>query len=226
MGKIHISFADGPKYYKENQNFLAEKYKNFGFVCKTYNRSGIEDFFINANEKILSNSIGNGYWLWKPYIILKELINMSDDDILLYTDCADDVISDPSEFISKILDMNDGILIVETEFKNIHYTKKDCFVIMDCDNEKYHNSFHMEAGICAFRKNKKSIKFVSEWLENCKNYDSICNETIVHENYPSFIAHRNDQSILTNLSIRYGIRTVTIREMYKYFLYDSLNKKI
>jgi hypothetical protein len=226
MEKKYISFADGPSYYRENQNLLIEKYSKFGFTCKAYSGSDLENTFVRDNKKILSSSIGNGYWLWKPYIILKELTEMSNGDILLYTDCADDVISDPSKFIEDVLDSNDGMLIVETEYKNSQYTKKDCFVIMNCNEETYHNSNHMEAGICAFMKNEKSIKFVTEWLENCKNYESICNDTIINENHESYIAHRNDQSILTNLSIRNGIKTVPIAEMYKYFTYDSLNKKI
>ena len=29
---------------------------------------------------------GAGYWVWKPYIVLKTLLAMNDDDVMFYND--------------------------------------------------------------------------------------------------------------------------------------------
>src|SRR3989338_10956210 len=45
-----------------------------------------KDFWNIHNEFISSNSIGYGYWIWKPYIILKTIDDLNADDILIYMD--------------------------------------------------------------------------------------------------------------------------------------------
>ena len=45
--------------------------------------------FREKNKDILSNTRGNGYWLWKSYIINKTIIEkLNDGDYLIYTDAA------------------------------------------------------------------------------------------------------------------------------------------
>ena len=46
------------------------------------------EFWNNHSEFILANKRGYGYWLWKPYLIMKTLEQMNDNDILVYADCG------------------------------------------------------------------------------------------------------------------------------------------
>lgn len=46
------------------------------------------DFWPKHSRFINSNPRGYGYWLWKPYIILKQLELLNDGDILFYADCG------------------------------------------------------------------------------------------------------------------------------------------
>ncbi len=47
-----------------------------------------ENFWLKHNNFIESNLKGYGYWIWKPYIIMKTLEKMNNNDILLYLDCG------------------------------------------------------------------------------------------------------------------------------------------
>ncbi|GJP64501.1 hypothetical protein CLOP_g21479 [Closterium sp. NIES-67] len=55
--------------------------------CIPYNHSSLDPIFTSRNDKILSLPRGVGYWVWKPYLILKTLLEeMQDGDLLLYAD--------------------------------------------------------------------------------------------------------------------------------------------
>jgi hypothetical protein len=62
--------------------------------CRIYNRSELELDAIVQKEK------GNGYWIWKPYIIFKTLISNSINygDIVMYSDAERRFIGDPLEY--------------------------------------------------------------------------------------------------------------------------------
>ena len=42
--------------------------------------------FYEDNFHILQAKKGLGYWLWKPYIILQELLKLDNGDVLVYSD--------------------------------------------------------------------------------------------------------------------------------------------
>ena len=49
-----------------------------------YGPNDIDIGFMQINNDILSSKRGNGYWLWKPYFILKTLIEkLNDGDYLI-----------------------------------------------------------------------------------------------------------------------------------------------
>ena len=99
------------------------------------------------------------------------------------------------------------IVLVPDPWPQKMYTKRDCFILMKCDNEKYWESIQVEAGIIVVKKTEYSIKIVDEWLEWCKNENiltdipNICGK----DNFSCFIDHRHDQSVLSNLAKKYNI---------------------
>ena len=48
--------------------------------------------FFKMNEHILLQKRGAGYWLWKPYVLLRELYLAEEGDVIVYSDAAVDVI--------------------------------------------------------------------------------------------------------------------------------------
>ena len=110
------------------------------------------------------------------------------------------------EYVESIMSENDLCLLLVGNNKNGSYTKRDCFVKMNCNEQDYYDSNQLEAGFMIWRSSEESIKKVEEWLEFCKDPQIIKNEkSILDDEVSDFIEHRNDQSILTNLAIRDGL---------------------
>ncbi len=197
-----------------NHNFIRRQKKlsksalKFG-VDKVY--SYTEDMirnteFYKQNKKILRKDRGAGYWIWKPYIILDVLNKMNKGDILFYVDAGAEVVSDVKPLV-KLCRKQNGILLFNGINLNKYWTKKECFIKMDCDSDKYWNSPQVMGGYQVYMKNDKSIYFLYEYLKFIQISDIVDDSKRTYlSNLPGFIEHRHDQSILTNLAIKYNIK--------------------
>jgi len=164
--------------------------------------------FFSENKRILGQRKGLGYWLWKPYIILEVLKKANDGDILIYSDSGIEIIGDLSPLI-KLVRTTEGVLVFNNcDYTNNIWTKRDCFVLMDCDNENYWFGPHIEGAFQVYQKNKFSLSFVEEWLNYGKNENIITDLPNVtgFNNIEGYREHRWDQSILSNLVIKHNLQ--------------------
>ena len=53
-----------------------------------YMEKDLSKSFVDKYFKILKNSVGGGYWLWKPYVIQDVLSKTNENDIILYLDAG------------------------------------------------------------------------------------------------------------------------------------------
>jgi hypothetical protein len=77
--KYHfITFAT--ENYLDDARELCDSALNIGGFdsAKIYNNSDVDPIFSNKNKHILTLPRGAGYWLWKPFIIQKHLLEMED----------------------------------------------------------------------------------------------------------------------------------------------------
>jgi hypothetical protein len=209
-----VTYADDK--FAEQQKFLHQTH-NEDFVHHPFNRENLEktDFYQN-NKQILDESTGAGWWIWKPYFILDVMKSASDGDFIVYCDCGDMFSPGLKSYVESTVSEEDNCLLLVGNNLNGHYTKRDCFIKMDCDEEDYHNSNQLEVGFMVWKVFQESIDIVSEWLNYCTDYQVINNEpSVLGEELSGFISHRNDQSVLTNLAIRDGL-TVGGREYRNY----------
>src|SRR5208282_2331127 len=58
--------------------------KGVDFILN-YRKSHIDKEFFEKNKHILSQKKGDGYWLWKPYFILKTLENAPENSTVIYS---------------------------------------------------------------------------------------------------------------------------------------------
>ena len=219
-----LTFSD-EKYEKERRIHLelSKKY-NYEYINKNKNHL-INTCFYQKNEKILNYYRGAGLWLWKPYFILEEVLKLNDNQYLIYIDCGDIFSNKIKDYLDNQIQYHD-IILLEGCFKNSSYTKRDCFILMNCDSEKYWNSVQIEAGFSVWKKTDFSIKILNEWLNYCCNWDIISDDNF-SQNFNDFIDHRHDQSILNNLSIKYNIyRDLYLRNFiecnYKYYPFNFI----
>jgi hypothetical protein len=73
--------------------------------------------FVARNRHILNHERGSGYWLWKPYILLKELYLASEGDIIIYSDAAVNFVENITHLIR--LTQNQDVIVFEQDWKVI-----------------------------------------------------------------------------------------------------------
>jgi hypothetical protein len=163
---------------------------------KAYDRQWLENTdFYKRNQEILDIPKGNGLWAWKPYIIMNAL---NYDDDVIYLDSS--VLPINKESFAKIMKETCFVSSSETSYPHKLWTKRSCFVGMDCDEITYWSLNQVWAGVVTARYNGMGI--ISDWLELCTIRDVISDDPC-ENNFIGFMEHRHDQSILTNLLKKY-----------------------
>lgn len=204
--KIFVTF--GTDDYKSACDFACKKAKEKGGFDKIiqYSFRDIDSDFKKNNNRILSIKRGAGLWLWKPYFILKSLEDVANDgDFVFYCDSGAYFINKVDYILNSM--KNTDIWVSDINLSEKQFTKEDAFNIMDCDDIKYKESPQIQGTFICLKKTQHSIYFVKRWLECCCNYDLICPENVNPglKNCSEFVAHREDQSILSLLSKKMGI---------------------
>ncbi len=167
--------------------------------------------FYKKNKKTLEIPKGGGLWLWKPYIILEAMKKIKEGDLLVYADSGAKIINNIS-YLVPLCEQQKGIVLFTSTLRNKIWTKRDCFVWMGCDAKKYWEGEQCMGGFQVYIKNKRSIKFIREWLKFCQIPDMLEDQLAGWPNkcrlpdLPGFRAHRNDQSVLSNLAIKYNVK--------------------
>jgi hypothetical protein len=211
--RIHINYANN-RYYKA-QKRCSDTALQHGFDSSIqYKFEDLDPDFIKRNAWTLSCPRGAGFWIWKPYLILKTLQQMSKDDWLFYTDSGMYFVRNPwPYFLSNEDKMGEkGIMTFCTCNKNSTYCKRDTFILMGLDEDKYVNSDQRLASVFLCKKTQFSIDFVTEWLHYAQDPRIITDlqNMMGMPNYPNFEDHRHDQSIMSLLTHKYD--TLVINE--------------
>lgn len=200
-----VSYAN--EQFIKRQEELNNSAKIFGIdktISWTEEKLKKTDFY-KKNKNILKQPRGAGYWMWKPYIILEAFKKMNSGDILFYVDSGVEII-DKVKPLCDLCEKQKGILLFNAINKNKFWTKKDCFVYMDCDYKEYFEHSQFMGGYQIYQKSRKSIKFLNEYLKFVQ-YDFLVDDsTSEAKNIKGFKEHRHDQSVLSNLAIKYGIQ--------------------
>mgnify|MGYP001089992539 CR=1 FL=1 len=173
----------------------------------SYSPKNIDREFYKKNREILDQKKGNGYWLWKPYLIKQALQQIKNGDLLFYSDSGCYFIKPVIPVFKLLQEMDQDILPFELHLIEKAYTKRDAFILMDCDSPKYTDSKQRIGGYHLWRKSEFTMNFVDEWLHYAQDervITDIENQCDL-ENYPEFIAHRNDQSIFSVLTKKYDL---------------------
>lgn len=225
-----ISYASNGATYFANQNFSTQSAINkcIDFV-KPYNNKHIDKDFLLKNIDIMQLKRGAGYWLWKPYIILKTLNEVPDGDIVLYLDSGAYVIEQLDKLFNSF--NNKDIIVFENFHPNRKYVKRYLLQKMNMDNEQVRNTTHLQAGFIAIKNSKVARDIIAEWLEVAQDKDALTDSQSDNE-YPQFIEHRHDQAILSLISIKYSenfeiLSETLFEQCKKYFcLHRRSNKDL
>jgi len=189
--------------------------------------------FWNKHETFITNNIrGYGYWIWKPYLILKTLNTMNENDILFYIDAGCEVIStnESKEKIKQLKDQCDNYNILYTQLLHLEkeWTKMDLFEYMNLNNESIKNSNQIQAGLSILKKTEKTINFITDWYNISCNYHLIDDSPSKSVNDEAFKEHRHDQSIFSLLlkTDKYNIFNTSNNEITDYENTIKLSRRI
>jgi hypothetical protein len=184
-------------------------------TAKIYTMNDVDDYFKSKNTHILNLPRGSGYWIWKPYIILKKLLEIEEGDILCYNDSKYLWVKNIRQFEANVLSgKNIGVYknkpnepaTIEKEL-----TKFDALALM---NIKHENNFRNNvintnqvwAGFIILRKTFNPIRFVGEWLTYVQDQRIVTDSpSIFGPENTCFRDHRHDQSVLSLLCKKWGI---------------------
>ena len=180
-----------------------------GFDFATaHDMNSLSEKFRQTHSAILTQRKGGGYWLWKPYIILKTLVvSMSDNDLLLYQDADAYIIKDAGPFLKMIQDLEPGIVAFSTNELLKAAAKRDAFILMGMDDERVYDSRKRLGGFVLLRKNCQSLQFIMEWLAYAMDPRILIGNTnqLGKPNHPAFRAHNHDQAVLSLLCTKWQL---------------------
>lgn len=277
MKKYFINYANTvEKYLKQQEINLDSAKKNLNFdeyIC--YTDKDIDFDFYEKNKFILNQRRGAGYWLWKPYVILKTLNQMQNGDLLFYLDVDHVIVEKPNvDILLKCLEESENqmigfelpdsrqtllhllkvefnkIISIDSDDKNVFKdmlvdvydkmtnilsnknfimnsndccTKRDCFLIMELDDEKYYCDIQCAAGYVFLRKNNFTINFVKEWLKYSTDPRALTDQSneLGESNTSVFTHHRHDQSIYSLLISKYNVNKIKWSDFHNKIFRDT-----
>lgn len=211
----HMSFA---------QNNVKSALDIGGFDTATiYTLNDIDNYFKEKNSYILNQPRGSGYWLWKPYFIMKKILEVDEGDIVCYNDSRYQWLKNIKELENQVLiNKNIGVFVNKPN-GDTHYEKKwtklDALTLMWIPQGDFRNyvkkSHQAWAGLVLIRKSFNPVLFVGEWLTYSKDPRIITdNKSLFGPEDKEFTENRHDQTVLSLLLKKWGIPTHHLENGY------------
>ena len=195
-----INYANEP--FRQAQIICTAAAQYFGAdKVLEYSPKNIPLDFYAAHKDILDQPRGNGYWLWKPFIVLDALNKVNDGDYVFYMDSGSSLVDDVHLLINAMEQAKTNIMVfVGPEIEKV-WTKRDAFILMDCDSPEYADTPQIGATYVLLKKCNESIEFVKQWLHYMTDARIVTDmpNQMGKENYPEFMENRHDQSCLSLL---------------------------
>lgn len=198
-----------------------------GKVDKTlcFNIADMDNEFKEKNKAILEagGERRKGCYLWKPYFVNKALNDINDGDFLIYMDSAGFYYRSAVSEITGYMKKNNIDMIGSRRFKYLekHWTKRDAFVYMNCDTDKYTEQYQGMGGLFVLIKTERTQSIMREWLKYAQDYRIITDapNTCGLDNYEGFVENRHDQSILSILMRKYDVATIEELPVADFYVY-------
>jgi len=195
----------GNEKFKRARDYCCKKalQTHFFDVVKGFSPDDLEPEWKEAHKEILSVSRGGGLWLWKPYLVLKMLQEMQEGDFLFYADSGTFFVRSPKYIFESMA--NEDVWVTDTPLIEKQFTKPSLFSRMGCEEKKFTDTRQIQATFIGVRKTVATMRLIEEWYTLCADYDCLTPEE-KSATYPDYyVAHREDQSILSLLCKKYGI---------------------
>ena len=199
-----VNYANGEPYesYRKINTRTAKWFGKADRVIE-YSSKDIPQSYKEAYKDIFAYKRGNGLWLWKPYLINKALDEIKNGDWLMYLDAGTTVIRDLHHIIRHTEGQGLDIFLMEQPLLSRQFTKRECYVKMGLED----HGENQVLGLLLLRKSSTSVAFVKEWLNLCEDEEMLSPKKFHPEivEFPDYVSHREDQSVLNLLRLKYNI---------------------
>jgi hypothetical protein len=244
MKRVFLSFADSRMRPSANR------------IKKQAMALGVYDRIIVANESCLDvnfrekfktqlvfGTIGYGYWVWKPQIILQTLREMDDGEILQYSDVGCHLNKNGKrrllEYYNLAENSKTGILAFQAkppssplpydgrrlpDLPDFRWIKGD---LLDYFRVRQNNDLLKEqtigAGVIFIKKCNNALRLIEDWV-SVANFDFalIDSSPSRSQNLSGFIEHRHDQAIFSILCKLNKVETLSSYEYWYPSIDDSM----
>jgi len=194
-------------------NRILQQAADFKIFDKIIHKSEVDiPEFINKHSDFINNNPhGYGRFIWKPKIILDTLLEMNDDDILLYCDSGVHLnVKGLPRFHEYLRYLEENVSMVS--FCTSNYYKPHYFVKQDAV-QYYYPEFNAlknipccYAGIILFKKDNKSINLVNDWLQLCENYHFLdISPSVYHKETEEFKGQDADNGLFMLVKAKHNI---------------------
>ena len=205
--KYALTFGGGEQKYHDAAIRVSDELLQTKLFDKiiTYTDQDLQnddEFWKKHKNFIENNRKGYGFWLWKPYIIMKIMQTMNDNDILVYLDAGCVAINEPlttdcfESLINKCKQCQ--MVYTSTYYLEKLWSKMDLFNRLNMVNYAAMNTIQHQATFLIIKKTKLMMDFITDWYTISQNYHNI-DEMSILQNYILFEEHRHDQSVFSLL---------------------------
>jgi hypothetical protein len=216
--RIYATFS-GSKYHDTTQRIVEDAPK-FGvdevrvaddFWLKNFRPDYWEkvSWFRNRHNGKEGGPRGVDWFVFKPFVVLDAFRRLNDGDIVLWTDADTFPIADLSWLYDQCERDGGAMLFAARGCINSVWTKRDVFVAMGCDQPKYHEAWQTVGRFMLFQKGGAFPveDFLGQWLGFTANpmINTFEPSILGLPDYPGFRENRCEQSVLSNLRVRYGL---------------------
>uniref|UniRef100_A0A6C0B7V2 Nucleotide-diphospho-sugar transferase domain-containing protein n=1 Tax=viral metagenome TaxID=1070528 RepID=A0A6C0B7V2_9ZZZZ len=173
-------------------------------------------FWKQHGEFITKHKRGFGYWLWKPYLILKTMNQLKDGEIILYLDCGCELDLSEKKYLIDSIEIvkKDKIIGSDTQCMEKVWNKRDLIEFLDMDKDEHTSSSQRQAGALMIFVCDETRKLVNEWYQLSCDYHNIDDSPSILPNCTEFKEHRHDQSIFSLLTKKYNVFSTTCIDTY------------
>ena len=214
MKKVFLTFGSdntsNGRQHIYNANSLSQQIKVLDIfdennVFTLYDLINDKTFWEQHGEFIINNERGFGYWIWKPYLIMKTMEKLNDGDIILYLDSECKIVLTEKQYLLQYLDIvkEKKLLYYYQHIKGlpeITLNKMDVIHKLNMQNSELLYTDQYGAGIQLIyvcKKTRELTKSIYDFM--CEDYHSIDDTPSIIQNYPNFYQHRHDQSLFSLL---------------------------
>ena len=234
MKKIFIAYADAALAYSLKRIGRQARRLNIFDEVILYTPADLSDEL--KAHPLMQHRKGGGYWVWKPWLIQKTLLEHEPGDIVVYVDAGSTLRKSPEwNRLFGLMDRYDTLCFQYAETVPIfahwgnastkikYWTKKSALTFLD---EYFHDNAYREnckvMGGLLFMKNPDN-SLLRQWLDISLNHPELIVDPTGEEmkdQEPGFAYHKHEQSFLTALAY-YDKTVCMIPETYENYAPDT-----